>query len=277
MKRLRIHPAFIVLCITLIFFSKLELLAITMLCVLFHEGAHALCAKFFGYRLNVLTIMPYGAVISGEENLHSNDAFFIAIAGPLSNLLLAIITTCLWWFFPESYSYTLAFFGVNISLAIFNLLPFYPLDGGRICLSFAKNKLVALKRLRFWGVVGSFIFMALFITSAFFKINFTLGIISITLFIGSSSGTEKQKYVEICNFLSDFKDYAHPIERCEMLVNSNITLHRLVMSLSSKKLYTIQIVDNSLNTLCILENRDLDKLIAYPNKKEKIKDILSKR
>jgi stage IV sporulation protein FB len=276
MKRFCIHPAFIILCVALIFFSKLELLAMTLFCVLIHEGAHALFAKFFGYRLNALTLMPYGAVISGEENLHSNDAFFIAIAGPFSNLMLAVITIALWWFFPETYSFTLTFFRINLSLAIFNLLPFYPLDGGRICLSFSKNKLTALKRLRFLGVVGSIIFMALFITSAFFKINFTLGIISITLFIGASSGTQKQKYVEICNFLSDFKDYRHPIERCEILVSCDMTLRRLVMSLSSKKLYTVQVVDNCLNTMCILENGELDKLIAYPNKTEKIKDILIK-
>ena len=99
--------------------------------------------------------------------------------------------------------------------------------------------------------------------------------ISITLFLGASSGTEKQKYVEICNFLSHFKDYTYPIERCELLVNHNMTLQRLIMSLSSKKIYTVQVVDNSLQTLCILENDDLDKLISYPNKKERIKDILS--
>lgn len=274
MKKLSIHPAFIILCVVLIFFSKLEILALTLLCVFIHECAHALCARFFGYRLNVLTLMPYGAVISGEENLHSNDAFFIAVIGPIINLLLATITVALWWIFPETYSYSLTFFRINMGLAIFNLLPFYPLDGGRICLSFAKNKLVALKRLRFIGVIGSIIFMALFIASAFFKINFTLGIISITLFLGASSGTEKQKYIEICNFLSDFKDYRRPIERCELLVNCDMSLHKLIMSLSSKKLYTVQVVDHSLRTLCILENEDLDKLIAYPNKNESIKNII---
>ncbi|HKL73855.1 MAG TPA: site-2 protease family protein, partial [Clostridia bacterium] len=275
MKKLRIHPAFIILCIVLVCFSKFEILAISLLCVLLHESAHAICAKFFGYRLNVLTLMPYGAVISGEENLNSNDAFFIAIIGPISNLLLATITVAVWWIFPETYSFTLTFFRVNISLAFFNILPFYPLDGGRLCLSFAKNKLIALKRLRFAGIIGSIIFMGLFIVSAFFKINFTFGIISITLFLGASTGTEKQKYIETCNFLSDFKDYRRPIERCEMLVNCNMTLHKLVMSLSSKKIYTLQVVDNCLNTLCIIENEELDKLIAYPNKRECIKNILN--
>lgn len=273
MKKFRLHPAFIILCIILIAFSKFEVLGITLLCVILHEFSHSVIARFLGYRLNMLTLMPYGAVISGEENLQSNDAFFIAVAGPLSNLLLATITVALWWIFPITYPITLTFFRVNITLAIFNLLPFYPLDGGRICLSFAKNKLKALKMLRLLGIIGSFIFMALFITSAFFDINYTFGIVSVTLFLGASTGTQKQKYIEICNFLSDFKDYGRPIERSELLVNQNMTLQKLIMSLSSKKLYTIQVVDNSLNTICILENSDLDKLIAYPDKKALIKNI----
>lgn len=273
MKKFRLHPAFLVLCFILIAFSKFELLATSLLCVIIHEFFHYLTAKCFGYRLNLLTLMPYGAVISGEENLQSNDAFFIAIAGPLVNILMAVITVALWWMFPSIYNYTLTFFRVNISLAVFNLLPFYPLDGGRIVLSFARNKLIALKRLRLSGVIGSFVFMVLFIISAFFEINFTLGIISITLFIGATSGTQQQKYIEVCNCFSDFKDYRRPVQRCELLVNSNMTLHKLIVSLSSKKLYTIQIVDNSLHTVCILENEDLDKLIAYPDKRELIKNI----
>lgn len=262
------------LCVYLACIAKLELLAITLTCALIHEASHALAAKFFGYRLNVINLMPYGAVITGEENLQSNDAFFIAVAGPLVNLLLAVITMALWWAFPAVYPYTITFFRVNISLALFNLLPFYPLDGGRIILSFSKNKLIALKRLRLAGIVGSVIFIALFVVSAFFKINYSLGITSIMLFFGATSGAEKQKYVEICSFLSDFKDYRRPVERREIIVNSNITLHRLIMSLSSKKLYTVQVVDNFMNTLCILENGELDRLLSYPDKKERIANII---
>jgi stage IV sporulation protein FB len=273
MKKFRLHPAFIILCIVLISFSKFEILFLSLVCVLFHEYCHYLVAKLKGYRLNVLTLMPYGAVISGEDNLQANDAFFIAIAGPLSNLLLALITITLWWFFPETYNFTLNFYRINMTIAIFNLLPFYPLDGARIILSFANNKIITLKKLRISGVIGSIIFMALFIISAFYKINFTLGIVSITLFLGATTGTKNQKYIEICNTFSNFKDLKSPIERCELLISYNLSLHRLIISLSPKKLYTLQIVDNYMNTVCILENEDLDKLITYPNKKELIKNI----
>lgn len=273
MRKIRLHPAFIILCTILIAFSKFEILLISIICVIIHEFAHYIIAKFFGYKLNKLTLMPYGAVLSGEENLQSNDAFFIAVSGPLTNLLLATIIVALWWIFPDLYGITNTFFKINIFLAVFNLLPFYPLDGGRIVLSFAKNKLNALKILRIMGIAGSIAFMGLFIVSAFFKINFTFGIISVTLFIGATNGTKNQCYTEICSFLYELKDYAKPLERCELIVNYNMKLQKLIMSLSSKKIYTIQIIDNELNTISILENGDLDRLISYPNKSELIKNI----
>jgi len=137
-----------------------------------HEAAHFFVAKSFGYKLNALKLMPYGAVLSGE-GIRDEEMFPVAIAGPALNLFLALILVAMWWVFPVTYNYTLNLFRLNIALGAFNLLPLYPLDGGRIVLSFCKDKRKALKKLKLANIVSSCLFMVLFILSCFWKINFT--------------------------------------------------------------------------------------------------------
>lgn len=60
------------------------------------------------------------------------DSLFIALAGPVSNLILAIILSILGKLIPIIYPFTIPFIIINIGLAVFNLLPIPPLDGSKI-------------------------------------------------------------------------------------------------------------------------------------------------
>lgn len=97
-----------------------------------HELAHALAARRFGYALDKIVLMPYGAVISGDiADMGRREKLWVLAAGPLANLLTALLFAALWWLFPETYPYTDTAFYVSLSLFFVNLLPAYPLDGGR--------------------------------------------------------------------------------------------------------------------------------------------------
>ena len=97
-----------------------------------HELAHAFAAEKLGYRLNKIILMPFGAVIDGDMKANFKDEMVVALWGPLANLITAGIFVAIWWFEPTVYAFTDTAYYTSLSIALVNLLPAYPLDGGRI-------------------------------------------------------------------------------------------------------------------------------------------------
>lgn len=98
-----------------------------------HECAHAFTARRMGYTLDKVVLMPYGAVISGDiAGISRREEACVCVAGPLANGVTALFFVALWWLYPETYPYTDVAYYVSLSLFLVNLLPAYPLDGGRL-------------------------------------------------------------------------------------------------------------------------------------------------
>jgi Zn-dependent protease len=113
--------------------------------VFLHELGHALAAKRYGIKTKDITILPIGGLARLEKIPEKPvEELVVALAGPAVNIALAGITT----FFisipsaneitiqltggVNSDNFFLNFFIVNIWLAIFNLIPAFPMDGGRV-------------------------------------------------------------------------------------------------------------------------------------------------
>jgi Zn-dependent protease len=120
----------------------LALLGALFGCVVLHEYGHALTARFFGIATRDVTLYPIGGVARLERmSERPAEEFCIAVAGPLVNLALAavfgggllaadlvrpdLLTGLLGEFW-------LMLVGMNVVLFLFNLLPAFPMDGGRI-------------------------------------------------------------------------------------------------------------------------------------------------
>jgi Zn-dependent protease/predicted transcriptional regulator len=103
--------------------------------IVFHELCHSLVAKRFGLPMRGITLFIFGGVAEMEDEPPSAKAeFLMAIAGPLSSILLGLVL-----YAANSGELPAPVYGVidylaaiNLILAGFNLLPAYPLDGGRI-------------------------------------------------------------------------------------------------------------------------------------------------
>jgi Zn-dependent protease len=110
--------------------------------VIGHELAHALVARRFGVRTSAITLFLFGGVASLEREPPSPRAeVAIGLAGPLMSALLAVLAFALlgvverWAAGPlgDAVAVTLAYLALaNGALAAFNLVPAFPMDGGRV-------------------------------------------------------------------------------------------------------------------------------------------------
>ena len=127
--------------ILLFFLTKqIELYAIMMIFAFIHELGHLLAGILLGMRPKKLEIKPYGVSISfnltpkdynkkiGKGNLLEVKKIIVACAGPVTNLLCVLIFLNLNFNVFENMIIVYS----NLLLLFFNLLPIYPLDGGRI-------------------------------------------------------------------------------------------------------------------------------------------------
>lgn len=104
--------------------------------VLFHELGHSLVARSQGIKVNSITLFLFGGLASIErESQTPAGAFWVAIAGPMVSLMLFGVFFLLsefWQASPLIEYLTTDLARINLVLAIFNLIPGLPLDGGQI-------------------------------------------------------------------------------------------------------------------------------------------------
>ncbi len=124
--------------------AELGFVALLFLCILLHELGHALCARKFGIRTREIVLYPFGGIAALEDSPRPREELFIALAGPLVNLALCFLifpATSFSQMQPEdieqgNFSLILTpldrLLLANILLALFNLLPAFPMDGGRV-------------------------------------------------------------------------------------------------------------------------------------------------
>ncbi|MFW6321625.1 MAG: M50 family metallopeptidase [Halohasta sp.] len=152
--------------------------------VLLHEFGHSLVAMRYGYEIDSITLWLLGGVASFREMPEDwKKELAIAIAGPVVSVLVGVLSYVAFRLTPPdlgTVQFVLGYLAVmNVTLAIFNMLPGFPMDGGRVLrallartrphaqatqLAAEVGKIFAF----FLGIVGLFAFSPLFILLAFF-------------------------------------------------------------------------------------------------------------
>lgn len=110
--------------------------ALFVLSVVFHELAHCIVARAFGIQPKSITLTFFGGMSSlGRQARRPIEEFSYAIAGPGANIVLAMVFLGVEFWLRDSAPITAAVLSsvglINAILAVFNLVPGFPLDGGR--------------------------------------------------------------------------------------------------------------------------------------------------
>ncbi|MBE5732004.1 MAG: hypothetical protein E7353_03115 [Clostridiales bacterium] len=276
--KFKISPLFIVYALVFTFLRQTYEGLSYIIALIIHEFAHAEEAKKRGYILNSMNFTVFGASLKMQaQTMKREDERAIALAGPLVNLYLAIFCTALWWTFPSTYFFTIDFVWANVSLLLFNLLPVYPLDGGRILYTVLLKKLnakQARKVLKISGYIISCILFTLFIIAlilGMFNPSFlVVGIFTTlsTLFPENNSRYERLYHV---GYRSEKLNKG--IEIKEIAVNPQMTINNAYKMLSSDRFTCFVVVDKDLIPSCIIPETYIEQ---YYDKAHTLSDIVHK-
>ena len=124
-------------------FSGVVFILAVFACVVLHELGHALAARKYGIRTQDIILLPIGGVARLEKMPDRPiQELWVALAGPAVNVVIAALLAVYLWITntltPDNQlTMTTAAFverimGVNIFLILFNMLPAFPMDGGRV-------------------------------------------------------------------------------------------------------------------------------------------------
>lgn len=136
-------------------FLPLSALSAATLAFLLHETSHLVCAKRLGFSVSELKLLPFGASMRMEWERHDpNGEALVSLAGPVANLTAAACVALLLHFTADPFRPMITFLYANLCLGIWNLLPIFPMDGGRVLLSMLERS-VSPAKARLWvGLVS---------------------------------------------------------------------------------------------------------------------------
>jgi Zn-dependent protease len=208
--------------------------------VLLHELAHSYLAKRYGVKIDSITLFLFGGVSAMEEmpkkpGQEANMAF----AGPLTSIIIGSICISIHIYMISQNSELslnpvyLVFWilgSMNLMLGIFNLLPAFPMDGGRVLRSFYARKMSYAKATHNAASVGKFfaILMAIF---GIFVGNLWFPLIALFIYVGASEEEQStQANVALGNIL--VKDI---MTKDVISVNPSMLVEDLVQFIFEKK------------------------------------------
>ncbi len=183
------------------------------ICVLLHELGHSYVAKKHGTNIQGITLFLFGGVSSLEEIPRNPKVEFrMALAGPAVSLLIGSIAVIVYGLVNNGFSSTsnpyLRLVGllgyINIVLFIFNLLPAFPMDGGRVLRSALAGGMSYIKATHTAASIGKMfaIFMGIFGFLTVAIGGFWFMLIAFFIYIGAS---EEEKSTEVSVTLEGIK------------------------------------------------------------------------
>ncbi len=162
-KKLYIHPLlWLVMAIGIATAHFLELIML-LLIITIHELGHGVTAHYFSWRVKRIALLPFGGVAEMDEhgNRSLREEFWVIAAGPLQHVWLV----CAGWLLMKgsfiSWDLFTLFFQLNLMVLLFNLLPIWPLDGGKLISLLLSLKFNYLKAYEM-TLISSFALLILF-------------------------------------------------------------------------------------------------------------------
>ncbi|MFS8512519.1 MAG: M50 family metallopeptidase [Planifilum fulgidum] len=207
--RIRIHFLFWVSILWSVLTGRfIEIVALFVL-VIIHELGHLTAAWSHGWRVTALELLPFGGVARTDEwgTAPAREEIVVALAGPFHNVMMVLAGFLFYFFGLWSEEWTAFFVKGNAMLAGFNLLPIYPLDGGRV-LQGLLSYVLPYRRCLDWTFKGSLVLsLGLLFLGLFGTGEVHLNLVIVSLFLCHANWTAlKQREWQYMRFLIRRRD-----------------------------------------------------------------------
>jgi Zn-dependent protease len=171
-------------------------IAILFFCVLLHELGHVFAARYYGVKTRDVTLWPFGGIASMEQMPEKpSQELVVALAGPAVNVVIAAVLL-LWLGFRvdpqnlvaiENPAISLAakVAGANIILVLFNMIPAFPMDGGRVLRALLAMRMGNARATELAATIGQAFAVVFGVIGIFY--NPMLLIIAVFIFLAASS------------------------------------------------------------------------------------------
>jgi stage IV sporulation protein FB len=263
--KIRIHPLFLLLLLAGIFTGMLDELLLWFALVMVHELGHVFAANAYGYKIKEMEILPFGGVAKlehGRMGWNPRHEAVIALAGPLFNfLMIGLAVFCIHvGFLSEGFSSSII--KGNLILAFFNLLPAFPLDGGRILratlsrhLGFKPASEVSLRM----AFVVSSLLMAVGIASLW--IGFVnVGLVTLGVFLLVSAWQlKRQLRYDAVRFLDTKRRsmLQKPMPVRSLIVHPDASLRQVLDSFTPDAYHMVYVVDGGRRVIDVIAEEEL--------------------
>ncbi|XQY90856.1 M50 family metallopeptidase [Metabacillus sp. HB246100] len=184
LAKIHIHPLLWVMIGISVITASFKLLMMLMVIVFIHEMGHAFSAHFFSWRIKSIMLLPFGGVAEVEEhgNRSLKEELIVVLAGPLQHLWLQGVAFLLYsGMIIQSADYEMFTF-YNLSIFFFNLLPVWPLDGGKLLFIFF-SQFFSYRKAHAYMMVTSVISLMIYIIGILLTSPHYLNMWMITIFL----------------------------------------------------------------------------------------------
>jgi Zn-dependent protease/predicted transcriptional regulator len=268
-------------------------------CVLLHEYGHALAARRYGVKTRDIVLMPIGGVARLERMPEKpGQEFVVAIAGPLVNVIIALLLVLGIMLFVDpvqleaikaaltqeagdevfqesgiQISHTLQFVinlaATNIALVLFNMIPAFPMDGGRVFRALLSMRLPRAKATRIAAWLGQAIAL-LMIAYGLWNDGFMLAILGLFVIYAARSENDM---VQTEDLLGKFK--AKDLLRPNFTkVRSNDWMLSVIELLRHGLERHFLVFDLNENLVGVLEEEEIIKAMRKPNVTSEVSNFM---
>jgi stage IV sporulation protein FB len=280
--KLKVHPLFVALLLGSVFLGMFRDTLTLFILILLHELGHGLTANALGYEVQEVSLLPFGGVAKlayGNMGFRPRHEALVAISGPLVNLLVALFGFAMGVLHLWSDAFTGLVLHLNLWIAVFNLLPGLPLDGGRI-LRAARSRRIGFETATREAYRVAFILSFLLFIIGVFSLwtghpHFGMLVLGLFLFVSAYTGRRDVR-MDTMRFLDAKRsqNLQSPQEIRAIAAPGSTSVKEVVVQFAPDRYHLVYVMGESGNVQSVLEEEVLLDAVFEGRWLDKIETVI---